>query len=464
MEHKVYIKDLIKICNAKLIQGDKNLAFENLCKDTRILKKGEIYLGIKGEKFNGSMLYQEALEKGAIACILQDIDIEEKILKEYPHATIILLENTVKMLQEIAKYKRSLYNIPVVAITGSVGKTSTKDIVAGVLSQKYKVLKTLGNYNNEIGLPLTILNLKDEEIMVVEMGMNSFGEISLLTNIAKPDVAVITNIGTAHIGMLGSRENILKAKLEILEGLEKKGSIVINYDNDMLKKWRDNGNSAYNVITYGINENAKYIAKEIKTSENGSQFKIKIEDKDYIVNVPVGGEHFIYNSLCAISVGSIFNINMNKIIDGIENFELTKNRMEIKKAKCGAIVINDCYNANYDSMKAAIEYLGKLPNKRKIAILGSMLELGEYSKELHEKVGECVVKNNIDFLICVGKEAKNIFEKAINKGFNPQKTLNCEFNKQVIEFLGNYLDKNDAVLIKASNSLNFLEISDAICE
>ena len=464
MEHKVYIKDLIKICNAKLIQGDENLVFEDLCKDTRTLKKGEIYLGIKGENFNGSVLYQEALEKGAVACILQDIDVDENIIKKYPKATIVLVENTVTMLQKIAKYKRSLYDIPVVAITGSVGKTSTKDIIASILSQKYKVLKTQGNYNNEIGLPLTILKLKDEEIMVVEMGMNSFGEISLLTNIAKPDVAVITNIGTAHIGMLGSRENILKAKLEILEGLNKKGNIVINYDNDMLKKWKDKSKSEYNVITYGINENAKYIAKEIKTNENGSQFITKVEDKDYIINVPVGGEHFIYNSLCAISVGRIFNIDMNQIIDGIEKFELTKNRMEIKKAKCGATVINDCYNANYDSMKAAIEYLGKLPYKRKIAVLGSMLELGEYSKELHEKVGECVVKNNIDFLICVGKEAKNISEKAIEKGFNPQKTLNCESNEQVIEFLGNYLDKNDAVLIKASNSLKFIEICDAICK
>jgi len=202
MEHKVTIKDFIKVNNAKLIQGNEELPFENLCKDTRELKPGEIYLGIQGEKFNGSTLYTQALEKGATACILQNVELDEEILKKFPNATIVIVEDTVKAIQKIAAYKRSLYNIPVVAITGSVGKTSTKDMIASVLAQKYKVLKTQGNYNNEIGLPLTILNLKNEEIMVLEMGMNSFGEISVLTNIAKPDVAVITNIGTAHIGIL----------------------------------------------------------------------------------------------------------------------------------------------------------------------------------------------------------------------------------------------------------------------
>ena len=458
---EITIKDIIERCNGKLIQGNENLAFDKLCKDTRILNKGEIYLGIQGENFNGSKLYEQALEKGAIACILQNVEISREVLKKYPDATIVLVENTVKCLQELAEYKRNMCNIPVVAITGSVGKTSTKDMVASVLSQKYKVLKTQGNYNNEIGMPLTLLSLKDEEVMVLEMGMNSFGEISLLSRIAKPDVAIITNIGTAHIGLLGSRENILKAKLEILEGLNKDGTVIINYDNDLLNDWYEREKDKYNIITYGTQEGSMILGKDAIFHENGTNCKAIIDNKTYEVNIPVGGEHFVSNSLCALSVAKVFEIPIEKALKGIENFELTKKRMEIKQAKCGAMIINDCYNANYDSMKAALDYLGKLPNQRKIAVLGDMLELGEYSKELHEKVGDEVAKNNIDILICVGKESINIAKRAEKGGV--KNILHCNSNKEAIEILKEKLNKQDAVLLKASNSLNFTEICDGIC-
>ncbi len=216
MNKQITVKNILDVTGGKLICGNENLICEKFSKDTRELNKGEVYIGLQGENFNGSTLYEEALQKGAIACLLQGVEISNEIIRKYPNATIILVENTVKALQQIATYKRSLYNIPVVAITGSVGKTSTKDMVASVLSKKYKVLKTMGNYNNEIGLPLTILSLKDEEIMVLEMGMNSFGEISVLTNIAKPDVAVITNIGTAHIGLLRLKRKHFKSKIRNL--------------------------------------------------------------------------------------------------------------------------------------------------------------------------------------------------------------------------------------------------------
>lgn len=463
MSKQIIIKDIIEKCNGKMIQGNESLVFENLCKDTRELKNGEIYIGIQGENFNGSTLYEQALEKGAIACLLQDVEISNEVLKKYPNATIILVENTVKALQQLAEYKRSLYNIPVVAITGSVGKTSTKDMIASVLSQKYNVLKTQGNYNNEIGLPLTLLSLKDEEAMVLEMGMNSFGEISLLTKIAKPDVAVITNVGTAHIGMLGSRENILKAKLEILEGLNSNGTLVINYDNDLLHDWYEKEKNNYNVITYGMQEGSSIIGKNAEFSENGSTCDTIVNGKTYKVNIPVGGEHFVLNSLCAISVAQVFEIPMEKVLKGIEQFELTKRRMEIKTSKCGATVINDCYNANYDSMKAALDYLGKLKNTTKIAVLGDMLELGEYSKELHEKVGEAVAANNIELLICVGEESKNIAKKAEEYGMSKNNIYTFSSNKEAIELLNKTLKKGDTILIKASNGLHFTEISDAIC-
>ena len=367
-------------------------------------------------------------------------------------------------LQEISRYKRNLYNIPVIAITGSVGKTSTKDLVASVLSKKYKVLKTQGNYNNEIGLPLTILSLKDEEAMVLEMGMNQLGEISTLTNIAKPDVAIITNIGTAHIGNLGSRENILKAKLEILEGLNKEGIFVINNDNDLLSKWNNEENNSIKTITYGMENKSDFFAYNIVLKEDGSTYKIEVDNKEYEVKIKVGGKHFVSNGLCAIAVGKIFEIKMEDILDGIYNFELTKKRMEIKKSKKGATVINDSYNANYDSMKAAIEYLGKVNKKRKIAILGDMLELGEYAEKLHKKVGHDIYINNIDVLICVGELSKYIAQEAIKNGMKEKNVYIFKGKKETIEFLKEIETSEDAILIKASNSLNFSQITDSICE
>lgn len=462
MEYKVTIKDLIENSNGKLIQGNQKLIFENLCKDTREIQEGQIYLGFQGEKFNGSTLYEQALEKGAIACVLQGVEVKQEVLKKYPSATIVLVENVVKAMQKLASYKRSLYHIPVVAITGSVGKTSTKDMVASVLSQKYKVLKTQGNYNNEIGLPLTVLNLKDEEVMVLEMGMNSFGEISALTHIAKPDIAVITNIGTAHIGMLGSRENILKAKLEILEGLNSKGTIVINYDNDLLYNWYNKEKENYNILTYGLQKGSNVLGKNAIFQENGSECQVAIDHNIYDISIPVGGEHFVSNSLCAIAVAQALEIPMEKVLKGIKEFELTKKRMEIKKSKNGATIVNDCYNANYDSTKAALDYVGKLPNKRKIAVLGDMLELGEYSKELHQKVGKEVAKNKISLLICVGEDVKYMAEQAEEDGMDHNAILLCKNNEEAIEILKKELQPEDVVLLKASNSLNFAQICEAI--
>ena len=210
---EIRIKDIIKLTKGELIIGNEELVCNNFSKDTRTIEKGDIYIGIKGEKFDGSQFWKQALDNGASAVIVENIEITSEEKEKYSNKTIIKVEDTLESLYEIAKYKRSLYDIPVVAITGSVGKTSTKDIIASVVSKKYKTLKTEGNNNNNIGLPLTILKLKDHEALVIEMGMNHFGEISLLTQIAKPTLAVITNIGTSHIGNLGSRENILKAKL-----------------------------------------------------------------------------------------------------------------------------------------------------------------------------------------------------------------------------------------------------------
>ncbi len=462
--NKIFVKDVINLCKGKIIFGKEDETIEDIVRDTREVKKGDTYIGFKGEKNDGNLMYEQALKNGAKICLLQKSSIEnsidiEKIKKEYNNSTIILVEDTTKTLQQIATLKRNMYNIPVVGITGSVGKTSTKDIIASVMSKKFNVLKTLGNYNNQIGLPLTILRLKDENAMVVEMGMNQIGEISNLTKIAKPTVVVITNVGTAHIGNLGSRENILKAKLEILEGLEENGILVINNDNDMLNKWNnENKNKSFKVITFGMENKSDIMPYEVQLSENGSTYKIDIEGKTYNVNISVGGNHFVLNSLCAIAIGRIFNIKMEDILDGIANFELTKRRMQVEKNKQGITIINDCYNANYDSMKAGIEYLAKINAKNKIAVLGDMLELGNFAKELHERVGEEVAKNNIDILITVGDLSKYIASEAERMGLSDKNIFCYKTNEEAIKKIKEISKEGDAILLKASNGLNFQEI------
>lgn len=454
----ITVQDILNVTHGTIIYGNKDEICENFARNTKEIKEGDVYIGFKGERFDGGQFYEEALNNGAKGCIINKIEgLEVKNIKD---KFVIQVDDTVEAVGQIAKFKRERYNIPVIAITGSVGKTSTKDIIYSVVSQKYKTLKTQGNLNNHIGMPITILGLKDHEALVVEMGMNHLGELRKLTKIAQPTIAVITNVGTAHIGNLGSRENILKAKLEILEGLSKDGYAVINNDNDLLHKWQEE-NQDFKAITYGINNQSMYVAKNIEYTDNGSKYELEQANCETMkINVPVGGEAFIYNSLAAISVGKLLNIPMEKIQEGIQKFELSKMRLDVQKVQQGYTIINDCYNANYDSMKSAIEYLKNTEGKRKIAVLGDMLELGEFSKELHEKVGKTVAENKIDILVTVGKEAKDIAKIAKNNGVS--QAYSYENNQDAIEKLKNILEVEDVVLIKASNSMNFKEIVSAL--
>ena len=448
------LKEIIDVTNGNLVYGNENEECISFERDTRAIKDGDIFIGFKGETVDGGIRYKEALENGAKGCIINKCANEN--LEKIENKFILEVEDTILATQQIAKLKRKKYNIPVVAITGSVGKTSTKDIIASVVSEKYDVLKTKGNMNNHIGLPMTILGLRNHTAMVVEMGMNHFGEISTLTKIAKPTIAVITNVGTAHIGNLGSRENILKAKLEILEGLSKDGNVVINNDNDLLHKWYLENKDNYNIVTYGIENDSMEKAQDINYLESSSKYNLKNEG---VIEVPVGGEAFVYNSLAAISVGKALGISMDKIKQGILKFELTKMRLDVQKSSKGYTIINDCYNANYDSMKSALQYLNRTTGNRKIAVLGDMLELGDFSKKLHEGVGNAVVENKVDILITVGKEAKNIAKIAIE---NNVETHEYTDNNSAISKLKEILKPNDAVLVKASNSMNFKEIVSAI--
>lgn len=437
----IYVNDIINICNGELIYGDSNLECRHFCNDTRKINDGDIYVGIKGDTFNGNIFYKEAFDKGASVCILDnDTEIDEK----YKDKTIVLVDDTIIALQKLAKYKRSLYNIPVVAITGSVGKTSVKDIIYSVVNSKYRTLCTKGNLNNHIGVPLTILELNDShEALILEMGMNHFGELHNLSNIANPTISVITNIGTAHIGNLGSRENILKAKLEILDGVNNDW-LVINNDDDMLRTVKYD-----NLITVGIDNKSDYMAKEITEKVFSSSFCVNGE----FVDLPIGSRAFIYNSLFAFAVGVKLGLTLDEISDALREFKLTPHRLEL--IKTGKIdIIDDTYNASLDSVKNALQLLSKV-DSRKVFIFGDILELDNYGEDIHRRIGNIVVDNNIDVLITVGSLSKYTYDVAKDLG------IECyyfENNDKLTQNIKGILNDDDMVLVKGSNNMRLVDV------
>jgi len=461
----IKIKDVIENLKGEIVFGKENDEIIDVSTDTRTIKEGDTFIALKGENNNGNEYLEKAFEKGAKIAIVDEICIGENEIGKYKKdRTLIKVKNGRKALIELARYKRSLYDIPVVAITGSVGKTSTKDAIAGVLSKKYKVLKTEGNFNNNVGLPLTILKLKDHDVLVVEMGMNHFGEISELTKIARPTISVISNIGTSHIGILGSRENILKAKLEILEGMKKGDTFIINGDNDLLRKWyiENKKESKFNIKTFGISKKNDYMGLDIKHGEENSRFKINLDGKEYDIVTAKPGEPFVMNSLSALAVGDVLGVKIQDAQKALESGKMSQNRMDIEKLDNGITVIKDYYNASYESIKPGLEYLMTLSGGRKIAVLGDIRELGDFAKELHEKVGKEVVKQHIDILVTVGEDAKNIAAKAIESGMKRDNVYVCDHNNEAANILRNISKKGDKILIKASHAMKFEEIYEKL--
>lgn len=454
MNNGLTVKEIINICQASLLYGSDDVLCTHFLKDTREITKGDTYIGITGAKFDGSAFYLDAFEKGANCVILENDYVKNNEIKNV-NKPIIVVKNSILALKQLAEHIRNKSKAKFIGVTGSVGKTSTRDMIYSVLKEEYKTLKTEGNYNNNIGLPLTILRLQDHQAAVIEMGMNHLKEIDYLSNITKPHISVITNVGTAHIGELGSRENILKAKLEIKNGMDDDGILIINNDNDLLHEYYLKNNK--NIITIGINENSDFMAKDINLTENSSTFKITYKDQEYKIYCPIPGEVFIYNSLISFAVGALLNIDSRKIIEGIKNADLTKNRLEIIKRE-EYTIINDAYNASVDSMKSSLSILSKRNEKEKIAVLGDMLELGKFSKNLHEEVGEAVVKNNIDYLITVGENSKYIAAKAIELKMKKDKVKSFNTNQEVIEYLKQNLKKDSVILFKASNGMKLKEI------
>lgn len=442
---KVY--EIVEATRGILVSGNKDDEINFFSQDSRQMTNGGMYIPLKGERFDGHNFIESAFQTGAQAIISEkDVNYEDKI--------VIKVKDTHQALKDMASYLRNHRPVKVVGVTGSVGKTSTRDMVYSVVKQKYKTLKTEGNYNNEIGLPLTILRYHDEEVLVLEMGMNHLQEMSRLSMIARPDIAGITNVGTAHIGELGSRENILKAKLEIINGMKEGSTLIINQDNDMLQTVEL---PHLNVVRVGKGKEASIQASHIVLEETKSSFEVEYQGKKEIIEVPVQGEHNISNALIAIAVGIELNISLEDIKKGIQEFKLTKNRMDILE-KNHKTVIDGTYNASVDSMKSSIDVLANY-KKRKVAILADMLELGDYSQQLHEEVGSYVASKGIDILVCVGKEAKYIYQKARE---SMKDVYYFESNQEVIARLDELLKEDDVILVKGSHSMNLKEVVEKI--
>lgn len=423
--------------------------------DTRNITKGSVFVAIKGEKFDGHDYAQKAMELGAVA-----------VITEHPvdNAKCIIVDDTKKALLDIAEYYRSRFTLTLVGVTGSVGKTTTKEMVALVLSGKYLTLKTEGNFNNEIGLPRTLMRLNnDYEAAVIEMGMSAFGEISALSNAAKPTIAVITNIGYSHIENLGSREGILKAKLEILDGASYDAPLILNADDDMLYKVRESLDR--DIIYYGItNENADVTATDIETHDGVTTFTINYWGKKVGAKLNCVGVHNIMNALCAFCVGTISDVAPETITAQLEKFVPDGLRQSIVKKGDQQIII-DCYNASPDSMKASLAVLSELRpfyEGRRIAVLGDMLELGSMSKKLHEMVGEYVTQSKADILLCYGNDSEYICEKAYELGFEHAKFFSDK--QELINYLKNLIIKGDLLLFKASRGMKLEEVIEKLYE
>ncbi len=424
--------------------------------DSRTVEKGCMYIAIKGDRFDGHDFAKQASESGA-ACVMVSRDVEGV------KCPVIKVSDTRKGLIDLAAYYRAKKDIPVVGLTGSVGKTTTKEMVAAVLRKKFDVLATLGNLNNDIGLPRMCLQLEENHTAaVLEMGMNNLGEISLLTKIARPTVGIITNIGVAHIENLKSREGILQAKLEILDGMEKTAPLVLNADDDMLMSALDRIENP--IITYGIDNNADCCAKNIVQMDNGMEFSLCWKGEFVPVSIPAVGKHNVYNALAAYAVGRTLGLTSEQCVEGLKDYVPSGMRQKIVHIN-GITLIEDCYNASPDSIKASMSVLTSLKcTGRRIAVLGEMMELGTYAPTGHSQCGEWADKCGVDMLWAVGDENAEHYIKGAAKLTEEGNTRLFEDKESLTAALAQEVAAGDAILFKASRSVQLEQVIEKLKE
>ena len=426
----------------------RDFCVTDITTDSRQVKEGGLFVAIPGERVDGHAYIQKALDAGAAAVISQ----RELPGAEFPY---IRVENSLQAVKDIAEFYLRGLGIPVVGIAGSVGKTSTKEMAASVLSQKYRVLKTEGNFNNELGLPLTIFRLREEDqIAVLEMGISDFGEMHRLSKIARPETCILTNISWCHLENLKSRDGILRAKSEIFDYMQPQGHIVLNGDDDKLSTIRE----VKGIVprTFGLDSRNDVWADQLEPQGlKGISCRIHTPEGSFSVLVPKPGEHMVYNALAAAAAGLYYGLTLEEIRAGIESYETIRGRFRILDTG-RYTVIDDCYNANPVSMKASLQALQDGKNRR-VAVLGDMGELGEQEAELHRQVGEYAGSLDIDALYCAGPLSRHLAEAA--KKADPRlDTAWYPSRDQLMVELTKLLREGDTVLVKASHYMGFDKI------
>lgn len=445
---------IVRWCSGELLAGDPNSSVPNICTDSRALKAGDLFLALRGESFDGHSFLAEAVARGALGAIVEDSTPELPV-----QFAVVRVANTLRALQEIAAGYRRIMSAQIVCVTGSNGKTSTKDLIAAVLRERFQVTKTEGNLNNHIGLPLTMLRLRPaDRIGVLEIGMNHPGEIASLATLAQPDVGVITNIGIAHIEHFGTREAIAHEKAMLAEALQPSGTVVLNADDDFTPLIA--ARTKADVLSCGLGESAEIRATDLCQDFAGMKFRLHSFGRSVEAQLPVPGVHMVRNATLAVGVGHVFGMTLEECAAGLPNLQLTKGRLEMKVVR-GIQVIDDSYNANPDSMKAALLTLSQMSvNGRRIAVLGRMGELGAESEQGHRSVGRTASDLGLDCVISVGDEAELIAEEAWRGGV--EKVIKATDFSDAVKALRDFAHSGDLVLVKGSRSAKMERIVEGL--
>lgn len=450
---------LSQICGAvqgTLVQGNPDMRICHVSTDTRRLTPGSLFIALRGERFDGHVFVGQAVSAGA-AAVMVDTPVSVPVT-----AACIRVADTLAGLRDLAAWYRSRYDIPFIAVTGSTGKTSTKEMIAAMLSARYNTHKNTGNLNNEIGLSHTLLSLQEtHEASVVEMGMNHAGEITVLSRMAKPTIAVITNIGLSHIGNLGSQENILAAKLEILMGMAPDAPLVINGEDPLLSGAARHMDRP--VIRCGFSEGNDVRALDVQLlGEAGSVFTAAAAGAECEMRLYSPGRHSIQNCLCALGAVTAVGLTLAQAAEGLTRLAAAGMRLAVETTESGTKIINDAYNASPDSVAAALSVLMEMPADRHYAVLGDMLEMGSYAEEAHYEIGRKAASSGVDALVAVGELSRHTARGARDAGMDDMNVFHCTEQADGITYLKALLGSRDAVLVKGSRGMRMERMVDAL--